>query len=35
MIRKLTKRDHEQVLAFLKEEISINLFILGDIEAFG
>ncbi|WP_066320307.1 GNAT family N-acetyltransferase [Bacillus sp. FJAT-29814] len=35
MIRKLTERDHEQVLAFLSEEPSINLFIIGDIEAFG
>lgn len=35
MIRKLTKRDHEQVLTFLKEEAAINLFIIGDIEAFG
>ncbi|MBT2722914.1 GNAT family N-acetyltransferase [Bacillus sp. ISL-46] len=35
MIRKLTDQDHEQVLAFLSEEPSINLFIIGDIEAFG
>ena len=35
MIRKLSDKDHEQVLAFLSEEPSINLFILGDIEAFG
>jgi uncharacterized protein len=35
MIRKLTDKDHEQVLAFLSEEPSINLFIIGDIEAFG
>lgn len=35
MIRKLTKSDHEQVLTFLKEEAAINLFIIGDIEAFG
>jgi uncharacterized protein len=35
MIRKLTYHDHEQVLAFLSEEPSINLFIIGDIEAFG
>ncbi|MEH7352564.1 GNAT family N-acetyltransferase [Neobacillus drentensis] len=35
MIRKLTDRDHHQVLAFLSEEPSINLFIIGDIEAFG
>ncbi len=35
MIRKLTKGDHKQVLAFLKKEAAINLFIIGDIEAFG
>jgi predicted GNAT family acetyltransferase len=35
VIRKLTEQDHPQVLAFLSEEPSINLFIIGDIEAFG
>jgi len=35
MIRKLTKNDEELVLTFLSVEPSINLFILGDIEAFG
>ncbi|EKN66403.1 N-acetyltransferase GCN5 [Neobacillus bataviensis LMG 21833] len=35
MIRKLTEQDHDQVLAFLSEEPSINLFIIGDIEVFG
>lgn len=35
MIRKLTKEDHEQVLTLLQEEAAINLFIIGDIEAFG
>ncbi len=35
MMRKLTKKDHEQVLTFLKEEAVLNLFIIGDIEAFG
>ncbi|MBE7106337.1 GNAT family N-acetyltransferase [Bacillus cereus] len=35
MIRKLTKKDHEQVFTFLKEEAALNLFIIGDIEAFG
>ncbi len=35
MLRNLTKSDHEQVLTFLKEEAAINLFIIGDIEAFG
>jgi uncharacterized protein len=31
MIRKLTEKDHEQVLTFLSEEPSMNLFIIGDI----
>ncbi|EOP56370.1 GNAT family N-acetyltransferase [Bacillus nitratireducens] len=35
MLRKLTKKDHEQVFSFLKEEAALNLFIIGDIEAFG
>jgi predicted GNAT family acetyltransferase len=35
VIRKLTDHDHDQVLAFLSEEPSINLFIIGDLEAFG
>lgn len=35
MIRKLTEIDHEQVLSFLSEEPSINLFIIGDLEVFG
>ena len=35
MIRKLTDQDHHQVLAFLSEEPSINLFIIGDLDAFG
>lgn len=35
MIRKLTKRDHEQLLSYLSEEPSINLFIIGDLEVFG
>lgn len=35
MIRKLTKNDHEQVLSYLSEEPSINLFIIGDLEVFG
>lgn len=35
MIRKLTDQDHDQVIAFLSDEPSINLFIIGDIEAFG
>ncbi|KFN01552.1 acetyltransferase domain protein [Bacillus clarus] len=35
MIRKLTKKDNEQVFTFLKEEAAMNLFMIGDIEAFG
>lgn len=35
MMIKLTKKDHEQVFAYLKEEAALNLFIIGDLEAFG
>jgi uncharacterized protein len=35
MIRKLTKKDHEQAITYLSEEPSINLFIIGDLESFG
>ncbi|MEX0133658.1 GNAT family N-acetyltransferase [Bacillus nitratireducens] len=35
MMRKLTKKDHERVFSFLKDEAALNLFIIGDIEAFG
>jgi uncharacterized protein len=35
MIRKLTQRDNQGVMDFLSEEPAINLFIIGDIEAFG
>jgi len=35
MIRKLTDKDHQWVMDYLSEEPSINLFIIGDIEAFG
>lgn len=35
MIRKLTQEDHDLVFAYLKKEASINLFIIGDIEAYG
>ncbi|MCM3670357.1 GNAT family N-acetyltransferase [Mesobacillus maritimus] len=35
MIRKLTKHDDEIVMSFLGDEPSINLFIIGDLEAFG
>ncbi|MCF6136764.1 GNAT family N-acetyltransferase [Pseudalkalibacillus berkeleyi] len=35
MIRKLTDKDHEQVMDFLSVEPALNLFIIGDIENFG
>jgi uncharacterized protein len=35
IIRKLTKNDHDQVISYLSEEPSINLFIIGDLEVFG
>ncbi|MFS1515709.1 GNAT family N-acetyltransferase [Bacillus sp. SCS-151] len=35
MIRKLKSNDHKQVFSFLEEEASFNLFLIGDIEAFG
>ena len=35
MIRKLTEHDNDQVFAFLSEEPSLNLFIIGDLEVFG
>lgn len=35
MIRKLDKADNAKLMEFLSEEPSINLFIIGDIEAFG
>ncbi len=35
MIRKLTEQDHQQIFPFLQKEASKNLFIIGDIEAFG
>lgn len=35
MLRKCTKKDHEQLLEFLLEEKAINLFIIGDLENFG
>jgi len=34
MIRKLTSADHDQLLSFLMDERSFNLFIIGDIESF-
>ncbi len=35
MVRRLEEKDRQRVLDFLREEASINLFIIGDIEAFG
>lgn len=35
MIKKLTSSEHEQVMEFLMDEPSLNLFIIGDIESFG
>lgn len=35
MIRKLTEADRTEVLAYLEEDHSLNIFIIGDIENFG
>lgn len=35
MIRRLTQADHEECFALLKTKAAENLFIIGDIEAFG
>ena len=35
MIRKLMQKDHEIVQALLQQEPAYNLFIIGDIEAYG
>jgi uncharacterized protein len=35
VIKKLTKKNHDRVLAFLSDEPSFNLFIIGDLEVFG
>lgn len=35
MIRRLTEKDHEKTMNLLNEKPAENLFILGDIEAFG
>lgn len=35
MIRELTEQDHAEVMRFLLQDPSMNLFIIGDIEAFG
>jgi Acetyltransferase (GNAT) family. len=35
MIRKLSEKDHEQLMTFLKKEPSMNLFMIGDVENYG
>jgi uncharacterized protein len=35
MIRKLTKEDQKMVLEYLYQDVSYNIFLIGDIEAFG
>ncbi len=35
MIRKLTENDRSNVLNYLYQDSSYNIFIIGDIEAFG
>ena len=35
MIRRLEEKDRKEVLEFLSDEAAINLFIIGDIEAYG
>ncbi|HEU5138635.1 MAG TPA: GNAT family N-acetyltransferase [Bacillales bacterium] len=35
MIRQLTEKDNERVMAFLSDEAAFNLFTIGDIENFG
>jgi predicted GNAT family acetyltransferase len=35
MIRKLKKDDHESVIALIGHKPAENLFIIGDIEAYG
>ena len=35
MIRKLTNEDRKEVLTYLYQDPSLNIFIIGDIEAFG
>jgi uncharacterized protein len=35
MIRKLTEKDRESVMAFVGKEPALNLFLIGDIENFG
>lgn len=35
MIRKLQKQDKEMVLSYLYQDVSYNIFIIGDIETYG
>ncbi|MDY7221549.1 GNAT family N-acetyltransferase [Halalkalibacterium halodurans] len=35
MLRPLTEKDREQLLAFAGKEPAVNLFIIGDVETFG
>lgn len=35
MIRKLTQNDYEEVMALVGKKPAENLFIIGDIEAYG
>ncbi|MFY4774163.1 hypothetical protein [Metabacillus sp. RGM 3146] len=35
MIRQLTEKDHEQCMNFVSQKAAENLFIIGDIEAYG
>jgi len=35
MIRKLSNQDHQEVIHFLNQDPSLNLFIIGDIKGFG
>jgi uncharacterized protein len=35
MIRKLTRKNHDQLIEYLSNEKAMNLFIIGDVEAFG
>lgn len=35
MIRRLTEDDRELLMALLRKEPALNLFIIGDVENFG
>lgn len=35
MIRKLLEKDHDEVIALLKSEAALNVFLIGDILSFG